>query len=104
MSLLKSNNKLVAHADYSAEYPMKRLCYGKDMWISSSFVVDIIVAHYNLRAAVQRGEHLEKNNLTRSQTSITCPDPKIEGEVKLNARRISMLERYLYECESRAPR
>ncbi|KAJ5552807.1 hypothetical protein N7494_002185 [Penicillium frequentans] len=59
-SCLNSDQKFVPHEDYTAKPPTKKLCYGKTDWISSSVAIDIVVAHYKLRAAVQRAEYLER--------------------------------------------
>ncbi|KAJ5627995.1 hypothetical protein N7490_010223 [Penicillium lividum] len=93
---LNFDRKLTAHKKYMVNPPTKRLCYGKTRWIASCFVNDIIVAHYNLRAAVQRADYLE-----RQMQGMPCPNPKSDAELELDVRKISILERNLYECESK---
>ncbi|KAJ6109858.1 hypothetical protein N7486_002093 [Penicillium sp. IBT 16267x] len=99
---LSSDQKLIPHSNYNGNPPTKKLCYGEDGWVTSSFAIEIIVAHYNLRAAVQRAEYLEKNMFNRAQTKLkTVFNAKFHQEKKLIARNISILEKNLYECESK---
>ncbi|KAJ5933978.1 hypothetical protein N7454_006307 [Penicillium verhagenii] len=85
MNTFKSSCKLRVDSD--------RLYWDEKNWVSREFAIDLIVSHYEIRAAVQRLEYLKQKCCLEIQN--------YNEELEKARQSIGIQERNLYWCETR---